>query len=493
MTRNRCIFTAMSKKIFRLALLLLVATLYSCTKVDTTGRELIILSEVMKPYNYEENGQQKGITIEVIRYILQELDLTNPIQISNDWDAIFDRLKTEDNIAAITTALTPERKAHFKWVGPVTLWNVGFVALPSSGISINSAEEAKQYGPVGIVKSYFTGEILRDLGFTALVEYGDLEELVEALFDGSVTVIFDNMSLLQIIVQDNPQYQESLANLLTYSTTQGYIAFSANVSDRIISNWQKKLDEMKDSGLLQSVYDDYLPGTRAPGRVTIFTELNPPQSYIDREGTLTGSAVEMIQAMMDVMDINDPIESTHWSNAFDQIKLVPNSLAFPTILTTEREKSFKWVGPVCKKNYVFVVSSFSSHQITRIDDARALSSVATMTGWASEEELIGLGFTNLVTFPTPLEVMQKLLNGEVAAAVLNDIAIGLLLDELDKPMDAVRIGAVLSSGETYLAFSADTDRDYLKKWESAYQAIRKSGKFAEIWNRWYPLIDWQSK
>jgi polar amino acid transport system substrate-binding protein len=355
---------------------------------------------------------------------------------------------------------------------------------------INSAEEAKQFGPIGIVKSYFTGEILRNLGFTALVEYGDLVELVEALFDGSVEVIFDNMSLLQIIVQDNPQYPERLSNLLTYSTTQGYIAFSLNVSDRIISNWQEKLDEMKDSGLLQSVYDDYLPGTRAPGRVTIFTELNPPQSYIDRKGTLTGSAVEMMQAMMEVMDIDYPIESTHWSNAFDQIKLVPNALAFPTILTTEREKSFKWVGPVCKKNYVFVVSSLSSLQISRIDDARALPSVATMTGWGSQEELSNLGFTNLVTFPTPLEVMQKLLDGEVTAAVLNDISIGLLLEELNRPMDAVRICAVLSSGETYLAFSADTDRDYIKKWESAYKTIRNNGKFTEIWNRWYPFIDW---
>ncbi|MFO7618007.1 MAG: transporter substrate-binding domain-containing protein, partial [Bacteroidales bacterium] len=373
----------MIKHAFRLALLALVGVLCSCEKADTTGRELTILSEVMKPYNYEENGQQKGITIEVIRYILQELDLTNPIQISNDWDAIFERLKTEDNIAAVTTALTPERKANFKWVGPVTLWNVGFVALPSSGITINSAEEAKHLGPVGIVKSYFTGEILRDLGFTSLVEFGDLEELVEALFDGSVKVIFDNMSLLQIIVQENPGYAEGLANLLTYSTTQGYIAFSANVSDRLVANWQKKLDKMKDSGLLQAVFDDYLPGTRAPGRVTIFTELNPPQSYLNREGALTGSAAEMIRAMMEEMEIDYPVECTHWNNAFDQIKLVPNSLAFPTLLTLDREKSFKWIGPVCKKNYVFVISASSSYQIARIDDARTLPSVATMTGWGS--------------------------------------------------------------------------------------------------------------
>ena len=478
------------KKIAAIILAVLVLGLFSCAKDDSTGKNLTILCEMMKPYNYEENGHLHGISIEVVQGILAKLELANPIEMSSDWDAIFKRLKTEDNIVAFTTGLTTERKEMFKWVGPITLWHVGFVGLEAANLPITTAEEAQSLTAVGVVKSYFTGEILRGLGFANLVEFADLDALVQGLYQGNVQAVFDNLSLLQIVAQDQGRDVSNLDNLVTYSTTQGYLAFSKNVSDLTISTWQEKLDEMKDDGTLQEMYDRYLPGTKAPGRVTIFTESNPPQNFIDQTGMLIGSSVDMVRAMMREIGVDYPLVSTNWTNAYAQIQLVPNAMTFSTLRTAAREALFHWVGPVCKKKYCFFVRADTDYQITTIDDARDLQAVGTVKGWSSEQQLIDLGFSNIVTFATPQIVLQKLLAGEIPCVVLNDISIRILLEELNRPLNEVRKEATLSDGQTFLAFSIDTDEEYIKKWTAAYNKIVSSGKLKQIWEEWYPDIAW---
>jgi polar amino acid transport system substrate-binding protein len=281
-----------------------------------------------------------------------------------------------------------------------------------------------------------------------------------------------------------------MANLLTYSSTPSYLAFSKDVPNRVIETWQDKLDELKDDGFLQELFDSYLPGTRAPGRILMFTEENPPQSYRDISGALTGSSVEMFEAMMENADLPGPLEYTTWTDAYNQIRLVPNSMAFSTLRSPDREDLFHWVGPLCKKRYCFYVSASSEYVISTIDDARHMRSVGTVAGWASEEELLGLGFNNVVTWPTPQEVFLNLMEGEIPCAVLNDISMRLLGLETGHPPKDYRKGAILSEGQTYIAFSKDTREEYITTWTNAYNSLVSTGTFNSIWKTWYPDIDW---
>jgi polar amino acid transport system substrate-binding protein len=165
-------------------------------------------------------------------------------------------------------------------------------------------------------------------------------------------------------------------------------------------------------------------------------------------------------------------------------------MAFSTLRSSDRENLFHWVGPVCKKRYCFYVNANSDYHIATIDAARMMRSVGTVTGWASEQELINLGFSNVVTFDTPQEVFQKLMDGDIPCAVLNDIAVRLLASQTGHQPKDYRKEAVLSEGQTYLAFSLDTDQQYLTAWANAYQQLVTSGELARIWKVWYPDIDW---
>ncbi|MCX6226484.1 MAG: transporter substrate-binding domain-containing protein [Bacteroidia bacterium] len=478
------------KQLITIVLVTLAIGLLSCKKEDTSGKELTILTEVLKPFNYEENGIQKGITMEVVLKILGELQLTNTVEISSNWDSIFNRLKTGQNIMLFTTILTTERKDQFQWVGSVSLWHDAFVSLKSTGLRLATLEDAKLQPAIGVVTSFSSSEILINLGFTNLTFFNTFDDLVRNLYNGTVDIIFDAAYLIQIAAQDNSLDPAKLDNLLYYSSTPGYLAFSKDVSGKVIKNWQDKLNQLKDAGFLQELYDKYLPGTYAPGRILMFTEENPPQSYRDFDGSITGSSMEMVETMMDGTNLAGPVELTSWTNAYNQILLVPNSMAFSTLRSTDRENLFHWVGPVCKKRYCFFVHASSDYHIGTIDDAFHMKSVGTVTGWASEKELLDLGFINVVTWATPQEVFQKLMDGDIPCAVLNDISIRILASASGHPPKDVRKEAVLSEGQTYLAFSKVTEASYITAWTSAYNSLVSTGKFSVIWKKWYPDIDW---
>jgi len=475
------------------AFLLAILTIgfFSCEK-DYTGRDLTILSQIMKPLNYLEDGQLKGISVETVQGIQNRLGLKNPIVAIDNWDSIFNRLKIEENIAVITTALTAERKGLFKWVGPVSLLHTGFITLRSSNLVITQIADARNLASVGVIKSSVTEETLQALGFTNLVEYLNEEALVSGLYSGSVEVVFDMFNLIQIAAQEKGLDESQLNFQLVQNSTHTYIAFSDDLSDKVISNWQNALDEMKDDGSLQAIFDTYLPGSQAPGRISIFTERNPPQNFIgSSDGVLKGSSVEMVEAMMEEIGVDYPITCTSWDIAFSQIQFIPNAMTFSTARTAARESQYKWVGPVCKKSYVFYVRTTSDFHITTIEDAKTLNSVGTVTGWATAELLAGNGFTNVVTWDQSWDVLEKLCHGEVDCIVLNDIGITWLLTKIGHTPEEIRQEATLSSAETYLAFSIDTDNKYIDQWQSAYDAIVANGKLLEIWNDWFPYKEWK--
>ncbi|MFH0759929.1 MAG: transporter substrate-binding domain-containing protein [Bacteroidota bacterium] len=478
------------KRIIAFLLTILTIGLFSCEK-DNTGKDLTILSQIMKPLNYIENGQLKGISVETVQGIQNLLGLENTIEAIDNWDSIYNRLKTEENIAVITTALTAERKGLFKWVGPVSLLHTGFITLQSSNLVITQIADARNLAGVGIIKSSVTEETLLDLGFTNLVEFLNEEALVSGLYSGSVEVVFDMYSLIQIAAQDKGLDESQLNFQLVQNSTHTYIAFSDDVSDKVISKWQRALNEMKDNGSLQTIYDTYLPGSKAPGRISIFTERNPPQNFVgSSDGILKGSSVEMVQAMMEEMEVDYPITCTSWDIAFSQIQFVPNAMTFSTARTAARESQYKWVGPVCKKSYVFYVRADSDIHITTTDDAKTLNSVGTVTGWATAETLASNGFTNVVTWDQSWDVLEKLCHGEVDCIVLNDIGITWLLTKIGHTPEEIRQEATLSSAETYLAFSIDTDKKYIDECQAAYDAIVANGKLLEIWNDWFPYKEW---
>lgn len=481
----------MKKVTFCILAFYTLAFLYSCKKEESKEVKPVIICEEFRPFNYLENNELKGITVEIADSIMGLLGINDrTIEFTTNWDSAFELVKTTDNVALFTTNMTAERKNVLQWVGPVTLSATGFTGLKSSNLEVTSIDDAKNLLSVGVVTGYSTTETLENLGFANLVYFNTMSTAISALYAGSISTLFDITQSVRAIADAGGLDINLLDEVYNYSTLQGYIAFSPGTSSQIVESWQNKLDQLKKQGYVQAVYDKYLPGTKAPGLVNIYTENNPPQSYRDNKGILTGSSVEIVQAMTAVIGSENLITITNWTDAYDQALLNPNSMIFSTARTTQREPYFQWVGPVCKKNACFFVKTGSPVQLNNFDDAKTLGTIGVTEGWASEDELIELGFTNIHTWATPQEVFEKLIDGTADAVVLNDIAISYLADQTGHNPDEVRNELLFSPDETYLAFCKDTESSYIQEWQQAYTTIMNNGTFAGIWDKWYPGINW---
>jgi polar amino acid transport system substrate-binding protein len=450
---------------------------------------LRIICEELKPYSFSESGEQKGIALDIVQNILDSRNLKNKIEITTDWEGAINELNNNNNVVLFTTAITEERKSLYQWAGSIALFTAGFISLEDFEIVLPSYNDAKNLDSVGVISGYATSEMLENEGFQNLKYYDTINDAVQELYEERVDVIFEVHSLLQVAAQDLGYDPSVLKNLLTFLTNQGYIAFSKDIPAGVVENWQEEIDKMKDEGVVQQIHEEYLPGSVSPGKLLIFTEDNPPQNMKDPDGNLSGSSVEIVEALMNEIGISENIDLTNWTNAYHQIQVAPNTMTFSTLRTEVREDLFHWVGPVCRKSYAFYVRTDGDIKISTIDEAKQLESVGTMTGWSSENQLIDLGFTNVVTWATPTEVFQQLVDGEIDAAVLNDISIILLAEDIAVSDDIVTMAFVLSTGETYLAFSLDTKAEYIDSWVEAYQRIVDNGTFQQIWDKWYPHID----
>jgi polar amino acid transport system substrate-binding protein len=463
----------------------------SCKKEDIKGDDLRVICLILPPYTFMENDQLKGISAEAVGQVFDMMGVKNKeIEVGASWAPAYELLTTTDNVALFTSGLTPERKGEAQWAGPIVILETGFVGIKSSGIEINSIDDAKKTESVGVMAGWASTEALVNLGFTNLKYFTMLSEAVKALYGGTVSMVYDIPNSIRMIAANEGLDASQLIVQYAYSVYQGFIAFSPGVSAKLVAAWQAKIDELKKQGTLQQIYDKYLTGAKAPGIIPTFTTSNAPESFLTPQGIITGGSVEVVEAMNGLSGLGNAITMTTFADCLGQVNLAPNSMTFTTSRTTEREPLYKWVGPITKKTESIYVLSGSTIQIGALDEAKNLESIGTPELWSVTTKLQQLGFTNLRIYENPDKVYKALIKGEISAATFSNLSITMLAEQNNTAPGDIRKAVDVFSAEGYLAFSLDTKDEYIQAFQEAYSILISNGKFAEIWGKWYPGIKW---
>ena len=103
------------------SLLALCALLLAVSSVPQAGAQpLRVLTTEEAPTNYTRDGLLTGITVDIVRTLLERQGLKTPIEIY-PWPRTFAIAQSAPNVVIFTAARTPEREAlGFSFVGPVT-------------------------------------------------------------------------------------------------------------------------------------------------------------------------------------------------------------------------------------------------------------------------------------------------------------------------------------------------------------------------------------
>ncbi len=218
----------------------------------------------------------------------------------------------------------------------------------------------------------------------------------------------------------------------------------------------------------------------------ILTEDYPPHHFKD-DGEITGQATEVVRELIQRTDTDAEITMTDWQEAYQTALDQPDTALYSVVMTPGRKDQFQWVGPITVNNTNFYAESDSEISIASLDDAGEVDSIATVSGYYSEEVLKDEeGFTNLKSYPDELSALRALLDGEVQLFAGSNTVMPALLDRADEKIDRVEEVFTISTDLGYIAFSPETPSNLVDRWQEQLDAIKRDGTFDSIYAKWLP-------
>ncbi len=210
------------------------------------------------PFMFTKDGKVTGVATEIAREIMKRLQVSYDIK-SLPWKRVYSYL-LEEPVMVVMCTRTTDRENLFKWAGPVVNAPLVFFARKDSKIEINSLEDAKKVDRIGLVQGYSVEKHLRKRGFTNIDAMGTSEKtnplkLMKGRIDLWATV--DLVGIYNARLQGiNPE--DMMIVYVIIKDQHKYIAFSKQVPDEIVQKWQDALDEMKQDGTVEKIFDKWI-------------------------------------------------------------------------------------------------------------------------------------------------------------------------------------------------------------------------------------------
>jgi len=220
--------------------------------------------------------------------------------------------------------------------------------------------------------------------------------------------------------------------------------------------------------------------------LTIITEEYPPLS-LKKEGIITGSSVEVVREILRRLKQPDNIVMLPWVRGYNLLTTQPNVALFSTTRTKERETLFHWVGPLCTSQNGFYAKKNSGIHMNSLEDAKKVGSIATYKEDAREQMLKSWGFTNLDSSKSAASNLKKLLSGRVDLWLYDSLGMPKVAERLGVDTTELELILPLNEVSLYVAFSKETPKEIVKKWQKTLDDMNRDKTFELISKKWLPM------
>jgi len=213
--------------------------------------------------------------------------------------------------------------------------------------------------------------------------------------------------------------------------------------------------------------------------ITILTEKKPPNNFENSNKKITGISTEIVEEIFNNAKIKYKIEIMPWARAYDTALKNKEIGLYSLARTQDREKLFRWIGPLIKNDWVFFSKKESKINIKDLEGAKkyqigvynqsALANYLLQNGFKSNENL---DISNEEKFnPTKLEKGR-----------IDLLATGLLVGLYNAKLLNTKFNPIFTIKETqlYLAFSKDTNENLIKKLKDSFNKIKNNEKIINI-------------
>ncbi|NLO69887.1 MAG: transporter substrate-binding domain-containing protein [Porphyromonadaceae bacterium] len=215
-------------------------------------------------YGHGTSAEVRGSSIDIVNEIMTRTGYVNKINLTL-WNNAYAIVQYLPNSALFNTARTPERENMFQWVGPISSSRTFFYTLASSGLTIETLEQAKALQSIATPNGWFTHDFLVNNNFQNIVATSLTSmEAFEQLMSGDVQALLMTDLDMKWLADISEVPLSNLTQHMEALNYKDYIAFSLNTPESTVLQWQSHLDAMKVDGTFETIWNEWFEGVSMP-------------------------------------------------------------------------------------------------------------------------------------------------------------------------------------------------------------------------------------
>ena len=221
---------------------------------------LKVVTENFPPYNFQVDGDAKGISTEVVLAMIKHAELEADIQFY-PWPRAYRTAQIEPNTLIYSIARIPERESLFEWIGAIAPYRTSFYKLKSNTkLHIHSLEEARSHH-IGVSQEDVIKTYLENRGFDQLEEVRADQLVVRMLVYGRMELIaYDEASMpFQMAAAGLDYYVIERVLRIDALSESLYIAMHPQSDPALIEKLKLSLLAIKQNGIYQAILARYFP------------------------------------------------------------------------------------------------------------------------------------------------------------------------------------------------------------------------------------------
>jgi polar amino acid transport system substrate-binding protein len=235
--------------------------------------------------------------------------------------------------------------------------------------------------------------------------------------------------------------------------------------------------------LFNGVHAEESPGTD----LVLLTENFPPYNMAKngknfaQDENINGIAVDIVREMFKRAEITYSLTLRFpWERIYKLTLEKPGYGVFVMARLPDREKLFKWVGPIGPDDWVMLAKADSKISLETLEDARRYK-IGAYKGDAIAETLAKQGLNPIVVLRDQ-DNAKKLVSGQIDLWATGDPA-GRYLARQDG-VTGLKTVLRFNSAELYLALNREVPDETVAKLQAALDQLRKDGVVDEIMGRY---------
>lgn len=238
-------------KASQLARCLGLSTSLAVFATPALAEPLQLLTESYPPYNYQEDGVLKGISVDLLKAVMEDagVDYTMKVQ---PWARAYGLALNTPGHCVFSTVHTPERDQLFEWVEPLFTTEAYLVRRVGANIHPANLEEARRY-LVGTQLGDYTEALLKQAGFQRVDLTSEIDLSVKKLIAGRI----DLMPMAASMVNSLQKQGVAIEPALILNVSLDSLACNRKTDPAMLSRIRESLRKLIADGTRAGIFQRY--------------------------------------------------------------------------------------------------------------------------------------------------------------------------------------------------------------------------------------------